>query len=100
MLRRVLASVIVPTWKRPQLLRRALASLVAQTEADWQAVVVDGGGGGGVGGGGRARVSRRRGGPATRGSSPFRAAGRDKWMPGSPASNAPRVSFCAGSTTT
>src|SRR3954463_16830517 len=48
MLRRVLASVIVPTWKRPQLLRRAPASLVAQTEADWQAIVVDDGAGEGI----------------------------------------------------
>jgi pterin-4a-carbinolamine dehydratase len=49
MLRSVpVASVIVPTWKRPQLLRRALASLVAQTETDWEAVVVDDGAGEGI----------------------------------------------------
>jgi pterin-4a-carbinolamine dehydratase len=42
------ASVIVPTWKRPQLLRRALASLVAQTERDWEAIVVDDGAGEGI----------------------------------------------------
>src|SRR3954451_22247799 len=40
--------VIVPTWKRTQLLRRALASLVAQTEADWEAIVVDDGDGEGI----------------------------------------------------
>ncbi|MCA1979804.1 MAG: glycosyltransferase [Thiobacillus sp.] len=34
-------SVIVPTHNRPALLAEALASLVAQTCADWEAVVVD-----------------------------------------------------------
>ena len=33
--------VRVPTFRRPALLRRALASLVAQTEPDWVAVVLD-----------------------------------------------------------
>jgi pterin-4a-carbinolamine dehydratase len=44
----VFASVIVPTWKRPQLLRRALASLAAQTATDWEALVVDDGDGEGI----------------------------------------------------
>jgi pterin-4a-carbinolamine dehydratase len=44
----VLASVIVPTWRRPELLRRALASLQAQTVRDWEALVVDDGDGEGI----------------------------------------------------
>jgi pterin-4a-carbinolamine dehydratase len=44
----MLASVIVPTWKRPELLGRALASLGAQTRADWEAIVVDDGDGEGI----------------------------------------------------
>ena len=34
-------SVAVPTYRRPELLRRALASLVAQTHPDWNAFVFD-----------------------------------------------------------
>jgi|GEM_PF-1222950 len=34
-------SVALPTYRRPELLRRALASLVAQTHADWTAHVFD-----------------------------------------------------------
>lgn len=34
-------SVVVPTYKRPQLLRRAIASVVEQTRSDWELVVSD-----------------------------------------------------------
>src|SRR3954454_1530710 len=44
----MLASVIVPTQNRPELLRRALASLVAQRRTDWEAIVVDDGDGSGI----------------------------------------------------
>jgi pterin-4a-carbinolamine dehydratase/glycosyltransferase involved in cell wall biosynthesis len=43
----VLASVITPTLGR-ETLHRTLASLLAQTQADWEAIVVDDGDGGGV----------------------------------------------------
>jgi glycosyltransferase involved in cell wall biosynthesis len=39
-----LVSIVVPTVGRPQLLSRALESVVAQTTADWEAIVVDEGG--------------------------------------------------------
>jgi glycosyltransferase involved in cell wall biosynthesis len=42
------ASIIIPTRNRPELLSRALASLVAQTEPSWEALVVDDGDGSGV----------------------------------------------------
>jgi glycosyltransferase involved in cell wall biosynthesis len=41
-------SVIVPTHRRPNSLRHALASLRAQTHADWEALVVDDGDGEGA----------------------------------------------------
>jgi len=41
-------SVIVPTHRRPNALRHALASLRAQTHADWEALVVDDGDGQGA----------------------------------------------------
>jgi pterin-4a-carbinolamine dehydratase len=44
----VLASVIVPTRDRPQRLLRALESLLAQDDSDWEAIVVDDGDGTGV----------------------------------------------------
>jgi glycosyltransferase involved in cell wall biosynthesis len=44
----VLVSVIVPTRKRPERLRHALASLAAQRLSDWEAVVVDDGDGEGI----------------------------------------------------
>lgn len=34
-------SIVIPTHERPVLLRRALASVVAQTYEDWEAIVVD-----------------------------------------------------------
>lgn len=34
-------SIVVPTYRRPKLLARALASLSAQTFQDWEAIVVD-----------------------------------------------------------
>ncbi len=44
----MLASVIIPTFRRPGLLERALRSLLAQDRRDWEAVVVDDGDGEGV----------------------------------------------------
>jgi pterin-4a-carbinolamine dehydratase len=44
----VLVSVVTPTWKRPELLLRALAALRAQTHSDWEALVVDDGDGEGI----------------------------------------------------
>jgi pterin-4a-carbinolamine dehydratase len=45
----VLASVITPTKNRPAELERALRSLLAQDDADWEAIVVDDGDGEGIG---------------------------------------------------
>ena len=42
------ASVIVPTYHRPDQLGRALASVVAQDDGDWEAIVVDDGAGEGI----------------------------------------------------
>jgi pterin-4a-carbinolamine dehydratase len=42
------ASVVVPTKNRPELLARALASVLAQELADWEAVVADDGDGSGI----------------------------------------------------
>jgi glycosyltransferase involved in cell wall biosynthesis len=39
----MLISVAVPTHNRPELLREALTSVVAQTHAEWEVVVVDDG---------------------------------------------------------
>jgi glycosyltransferase involved in cell wall biosynthesis len=39
----MLISVAIPTHNRPELLREALASVVAQTHAEWEVVVVDDG---------------------------------------------------------
>jgi len=44
----VFATVVVPTRDRPALLGRALASLRAQDDAAWEAIVVDDGDGGGI----------------------------------------------------
>jgi pterin-4a-carbinolamine dehydratase len=44
----VLASVIVPTMRRPDKLARALASVVAQNCDEWEAIVVDDGDGEGI----------------------------------------------------
>jgi pterin-4a-carbinolamine dehydratase len=44
----VFASVVVPTRNRPELLLRALASLRAQEEQSWEAIVVDDGDGSGI----------------------------------------------------
>jgi pterin-4a-carbinolamine dehydratase len=44
----VLASVVVPTFHRPAALGRALASLLAQDDGDWEAIVVDDGDGEGI----------------------------------------------------
>jgi pterin-4a-carbinolamine dehydratase len=44
----VFASVVVPTRARPEKLRRALASLLAQDCEDWEAIVVDDGAGEGI----------------------------------------------------
>ena len=41
-------SVIIPTYKRPQLLERALKSVQAQTVQSWEAIVVDDGDGEGT----------------------------------------------------
>ncbi|MGL4609943.1 MAG: glycosyltransferase family 2 protein [Trueperaceae bacterium] len=41
-------SIIIPTYNRPAMLRGALASLQAQTDSDWEAVVVDDGDGSGL----------------------------------------------------
>jgi glycosyltransferase involved in cell wall biosynthesis len=38
-------SVIIPTYRRPELLAEAVASVLAQTRSDWECVVVDDGGG-------------------------------------------------------
>jgi glycosyltransferase involved in cell wall biosynthesis len=38
-------SVIIPTFQRPELLVEAVASVVGQTRADWECLVVDDGGG-------------------------------------------------------
>ncbi len=43
-----LISVIIPTYNRPEMLRQTLASLQAQTEVAWEAVVVDDGDGSGL----------------------------------------------------
>jgi glycosyltransferase involved in cell wall biosynthesis len=43
-----LISVIIPTYNRPHMLRQALASLQAQTDPAWEAIVVDDGDGGGL----------------------------------------------------
>ncbi len=43
-----LVSVIIPTYNRPNMLRQALASLQAQTDKVWEAVVVDDGDGRGL----------------------------------------------------
>jgi pterin-4a-carbinolamine dehydratase len=45
---RGLTSVVVPTRGRPRELARALASLVAQDDSDWEAIVVDDGDGEGI----------------------------------------------------
>lgn len=44
-----LVSVIIPTYNRPDMLCQALASLQAQTERTWEAVVVDDGDGSSLG---------------------------------------------------
>ncbi len=44
----VLVSVIVPTRNRPQRLERALRSVLAQDDPDWEAIVVDDGDGEGI----------------------------------------------------
>ena len=36
-------SVIITTYNRASLLKRALDSLIAQTETDWEAIIVDDG---------------------------------------------------------
>ena len=36
-------SIVITTFNRAQLLKRALKSLVSQTENDWEAVIVDDG---------------------------------------------------------
>ncbi|MFN8496850.1 MAG: glycosyltransferase family A protein [Anaerolineae bacterium] len=36
-------TVIIPTYNRPELLRRAIASVVAQTFEEWEAIIVDDG---------------------------------------------------------
>ena len=46
--RRMRVSAIVPTYRRPNGLRHALASLRAQGHADWEAIVVDDGDGEGL----------------------------------------------------
>ncbi|GAB1404254.1 glycosyltransferase family A protein [Lentimicrobium sp.] len=38
-----LFSVIIPTYNRSHLIKRALNSLVAQTESDWEAIIIDDG---------------------------------------------------------
>jgi glycosyltransferase involved in cell wall biosynthesis len=43
-----LVSVIIPTYNRPDMLQQALASLQAQTDTAWEAVVVDDGNGSGI----------------------------------------------------
>jgi pterin-4a-carbinolamine dehydratase len=42
------ASVVIPTCRRPEALRRALASVAAQEVEDWEAIVVDDGDGEGI----------------------------------------------------
>jgi pterin-4a-carbinolamine dehydratase len=44
----VIASVIIPTCRRPESLRRALESLRSQTAEGWEAIVVDDGAGEGI----------------------------------------------------
>ena len=41
-------SIIIPTYNRPDYLTRALASVLAQTHTDWEALVIDDGDGRGV----------------------------------------------------
>lgn len=41
-------SILIPTYNRPHLLLRALDSLQAQSDADWEAIVVDDGDGSGL----------------------------------------------------
>jgi glycosyltransferase involved in cell wall biosynthesis len=43
-----LISVIIPTYNRPEMLHQAVASLQAQTDPVWEAVVVDDGDGTGL----------------------------------------------------